>query len=138
MNRCFELSYFFLIFFILTNEPMSKAYQPIIVEETEHIIQGLIESNFFLDYEIDDYTYARQHILDLLTQKFIDGLFEDEESELFNEDEFTKLLREIVSGTILLDLKQKGLINSYEDDSTEEVFFLTEKGKKLRGSDEEL
>jgi hypothetical protein len=110
---------------------MSKAYQPIVVEETENIIQGLIESEFFSDYEIDDYTFARQYILDLLTQKFIDGLLENEEDELFSEDEFTKILREIVAGTILYDLKEKGLINSYEDDSTEETFFLTEEGKKL-------
>mgnify|MGYP000287795469 CR=1 FL=1 len=110
---------------------MSKVYQPIVVEETEHIIQGLIESEFFNDYEIDDYTFARQYILDLLTQKFIDGLLEDEEVELFTEDEFTKILQEIVAGTLLYDLKQKGLINSYEDDSTEETFFLTEEGKKL-------
>ena len=110
---------------------MSKAYQPIVVEETEQIIQGLIESEFFSDYEIDDYTFARQYILDLLTQKFIDGLLEDEEVELFTEDEFTKILQEIVAGTLLYDLKQKGLINSYEDDSTEETFFLTEEGRKL-------
>jgi DNA-binding PadR family transcriptional regulator len=110
---------------------MSKAYQPIVVEETEHIIQGLIESEFFSDYEITDYTFARQYILDLLTQKFIDGLLEDEEIELFTEDEFTKILQEIVAGTLLYDLKEKGLINSYEDDSTEETFFLTEEGRKL-------
>jgi len=118
---------------------MSKAYQPIVVEETEHIIQGLIESEFFSDYEITDYTFARQYILDLLTQKFIDGLLEDEEVELFTEDEFTKMLQEIVAGTLLYELKEKGLINSYEDDSTEEMFFLTEDGKKLlRGTDESL
>lgn len=109
---------------------MSKAYQPIVVEETENIIQGLIESDFFNDYEIDDYTFARQYILDLLTQKFIDGLLENEEDELFSEDEFTKMLREIVAGTLLYELKERGLINSYEDNDTEEVFFLTEEGKK--------
>lgn len=109
---------------------MSKAYQPIVVEETENIIQGLIESDFFNDYEIYDYTFARQYILDLLTQKFIDGLLENEEDELFSEDEFTKMLREIVAGTLLYELKERGLINSYEDNDTEEVFFLTEEGKK--------
>jgi len=66
-----------------------------------------------------------------LTQKYIDGLLENEEVELFGEDEFTKLLQEIVAGTLLYDLKEKGLINSYEDDNTEETFFLTEQGKKL-------
>lgn len=110
---------------------MPTAYQPIVIEETENLIQGLIESQFFIDYEIDDYSFARQHILDLLTKKFIDGLLEDEEIELFTEDEFAKLLQEILAGSLLYDLKEKGLINSYEDDDTEEVFFVTEEGKKL-------
>lgn len=109
---------------------MAKVYQPIVIEETEHIIQGLIESEFFNDYEITDYTFAKQYVLDLMTQKYIDGLFEDVDQELFTETEFTKILQEIVAGTILFELKEKGLINSYEDDNTEEVFFLTEEGKK--------
>ena len=29
------------------------------------------------------------------------------------------------------ELKRKGIINSYEDDNTEETFFLTEEGKKI-------
>lgn len=110
---------------------MAKAYQPIVLEETENMIQGLIESEFFSDYEINDYSFARQHISDLLTQKFIDGILEDEEVELFTEDEFGKLLQEIVAGSLLYDLKEKGLLNSYEDDNTEEVFFVTEQGRKL-------
>lgn len=110
---------------------MSKAYQPIVVEETENIIQGLIESGFFNDYEISNYEFARKHLLDIMTQKFINGLLDDDESELFTEDEFAKLLREIVAGTILGELKDQGLINSYEDENTEETFFLTEEGKKL-------
>lgn len=118
---------------------MSKAYQPIVVEETENMIQGLIESGFFNDYEIYDYTFARNHILDLLTEKYINGLLEDEEGELFTEDEFTKILQQIVAGTLLYELKEKGLINSYEDDNTEETFFLTEEGKKLlKKGDESL
>jgi hypothetical protein len=116
---------------------MSKVYQPIVIEETEHIIQGLIESDFFKDYEITDYTFAKGHILDLMTEKYIDGLFEDVDQELFTENEFTKLLQEIVAGTILFELKEKGLVNSYEDDNTEEVFFLTEEGKNLLKSDKE-
>jgi hypothetical protein len=111
---------------------MAKAYQPIVIEETDNLIQGLIESEFFLDYDIIDYSFAKQHILDELTQKYIDGLFdESEDVELFTEDEFTKLLQKIVAGSLLSDLKEQGLVNSYEDDDTEETFFLTEEGKKL-------
>ena len=55
---------------------------------------------------------------------------------------FPKEEIEIQSGKlveVLYELKEKGLINSYEDDSTEEMFFLTEDGRKLlRDTDESL
>ncbi len=110
---------------------MAKAYQPIVIEETENLIQGLIEAEFFLDYDITDYSFAREHISDELTQKYIDGLFDESDVELFTEEEFTRLLQRIAAGSLLFDLKERGLINSYEDDNTEETFFLTEEGKKL-------
>ena len=122
---------FFYILFI-NKQQMAKAYQPIVIEETDNLIQGLIESEFFLDYDIIDYSFARQFILDELTQKYIDGLFdESEDAELFTEDEFTKLLQKIVAGSLLSELKERGLVSSYEDDDTEETFFLTEEGKRL-------
>jgi hypothetical protein len=116
---------------------MSKVYQPIVIEETENIINGLIESQFFSDYEIDDYSYAREHISDILTQKFIDGLLEDDDLQLFTEDEFTVLLQKIIAGSVLNELKERGLINSYEDETVEETFFLTDKGRELLNNDDE-
>lgn len=61
--------------------------------------------------------------MDLFTKKYIDGDLDNVEEELFTEDEFTKILIELVTGSTLDDLKNKGLINSYEDDETEETFF---------------
>lgn len=115
---------------------MSKVYQPIVIEETENIIKGLIESEFFSDYEIDNYSYAREHISDVLTQKFIDGLLEDENHELFTEDEFTVILQKIIAGSVLNELKERGLINSYEDETVEETFFLTDRGRELLNNDD--
>jgi len=109
---------------------MSKVYQPIVIEETEKLINGLIESQFFSDYEIDDYSYAMEHISDVLTQKFIDGGLDDY-LELFTEDEFTELLQRIITGSLLSELKNRGLINSYEDETVEETFFLTDEGRDL-------
>ena len=65
-----------------------------------------------------------------MTEKFINGQL-DSDDELFGEDEFAKLLQELVAGSVLYELKEKGYINSYEDDETEEMFFLTEDGKKF-------
>lgn len=108
-----------------------KIYQPIVIETTEKLIDILTETFFFEDYDLPNKDFARQYLLDKLTVKFIEGKLDLEDGEIFTEDEFNTSLREIVAGTILYDLKEKGLVESYEDDNTEEMFFLTEKGKKL-------
>jgi predicted transcriptional regulator len=112
---------------------MTKIYQPIVIEMTNDIISDLTESEFFSDYEIQSTAFAEKYLLDKLTEKFILGELEDDENEflgVFNDDEFDVVLREIVAGSVLYELKEKGLVDSYEDDSTEEMFFLTEEGKK--------
>ena len=110
---------------------MSKIYQPIVIERTEEIIKDLVESKFFEDYEIEVTDFARTRMSDALTEKFISGDVDLDNDEIFTDDEFDAILREIVAGTILYELKRKGIINSYEDDNTEETFFLTEEGKKI-------
>lgn len=110
---------------------MSKIYQPIIIERVNEMIEVLIETNFFSDYDLDNTEFAKTYLLDKLTEKFISGEYDMEEDEFFEEDEFETVLREIVAGTILYDLKEKGFIESYDDEITEERFFLTEKGKDL-------
>ena len=112
---------------------MSKIYQPVVIEMTNDIISDLVESEFFSDYEIQSTEFAEKYLLDKLTEKFILGELEKDEDEflgVFNDDEFDVVLREIVAGSVLYELKEKGLVDSYEDDSTEEMFFLTEEGKK--------
>ena len=126
----FFLSFFLFIFYQKNCKNMSKIYQPIVIEESENLLIGLVESKFFDDYEISDLTFARQYILDIVNEKYILGLLGDETDELFSEDEFTKILQELVAGSVLYELKNQGYLNSYEDENTEETFFLTPKGKK--------
>ena len=109
---------------------MGKVYQPVVIKRTDEIIEILIESDFFTDYELTNTETARKFILDELTAKFIKGEFDMEHDELFTEEEFTTVLNKIIAATILGDLKEKGLLNSYEDDNTEEMFFLTDEGKE--------
>ena len=109
---------------------MNKVYQPIVIEETEYFIEGLADAGFFEDYDIKDLTFVRTHLLDIFTEKFINGLLNDDDLELFGEDEFDTLLKQLVAGSILFELKEKGFVDSYEDDNTEEMFFLTDEGKK--------
>jgi len=116
---------------------MAKVYQPIVIEETENILLGLIESKFFEDYDITNLTFAREYILELMNEKYISGLLDgdDENDEIFTEEEFTKVLQELVAGSVLYELKESGYVNSYKDDDTEEMFFLTKKGKKYLKND---
>jgi hypothetical protein len=110
---------------------MGRTYQPIVIERATEIVKSLIECDFFVDYELETTDFALTYLSDMLTDKFISGDFDFEENDLFTEEEFEKCLKEIVAGTILFELKGKGLVESYEDDNTEELFFLTEKGKVL-------
>ena len=113
---------------------MSKIYQPIVIEMTNEIITDLVETAFFSDYEIQSTEFAKKYLLDKLTEKFILGELENDEDEflgVFNDEEFEVVLREIVAGSVLYELKEKGLVDSYEDETTEEMFFLTKKGKRV-------
>ena len=113
---------------------MNKIYQPVVIEMTNEIISDLTESLFFEDYEIQSTAFAEKYLLDKLTEKFILGELEGDDDEflgVFNDDEFEVVLREIVAGSVLYELKERGLVDSYEDDTTEEMFFLTKKGKRV-------
>ena len=110
---------------------MSIIYQPIVLEKADAFIGSLVESEFFKDYEIDSTDFAKKYICDRLTEKFIIGQLDDITDEFLTEEELDQYLREIVAGSLLYELKEKGLMNSYEDDNTEETFFLTDEGKVI-------
>ena len=110
-------------------------YQPIVIEKTTEILFILEETNFFKDYEIENFDFTIKYLNDKLTEKFILGELDEESDDIFEEEEFDVILREIVAGSILTELKHKGIVNSYEDDNTEELFFLTKKGKNMLKND---
>lgn len=110
---------------------MSKIYQPIIIKRVDELIEVLTETQFFSDYDLNNTEFAKTYLLDKLTEKFISGEYDMEEDEFFEEEEFETVLKEIVAGSILYDLKKSGFVESYGDEITEEIFFLTEKGKDL-------
>jgi hypothetical protein len=106
------------------------SYLPKIVEISEEMINILIEDQFFSDFEITDYSYAKKRFCDELTTKFIAGELDFEVDELFTDEELDLILKEIAAESVLRTLEKGGYLNSYEDEDVEEVFFLTEKGKK--------
>jgi len=105
-------------------------YLPKIQEITEGIIATLVDDNYFIDFEISSQDYARKRISDELTIKFLENGLNNEEDGYLSEDEFDIILKEIVEEDLLRTLQKKGLLSSYEDDNTEEVFFLTTLGKE--------
>ena len=109
---------------------MKTIYQPEIKKYAEEIISDLKEADFFVENEIENFEFVNDYWCNFLTQKFITSGLNPEEG-LFTEDEFDTILKELVVGNLLYSLKEKGYLNSYEDDNTEETFFLTEKGKEF-------
>lgn len=107
---------------------MGKVYQPKVIEIGNQIVQNL--DDFYQGYEIDNLEYAREYFYDKLTEKFIQGNL-DEENGIFLEEEFEQCIKESVATCVLKSLEEKGMLQSYSDENTEEVFFLTEEGKKL-------
>ena len=95
------------------------SYQPIVIKKTEEILAVLEESNFFKDFDLESNEFARQYISERLTDKFIDGDIDLPFDILFEEDEFEQFLKEIAAGTVLYELKEKGLVDSYSDENTE-------------------
>lgn len=105
------------------------SYLPKIQEITEEIIATLVEDNYFTEFEISSEDYARKRISDELTRKFLENGLDNEDEGYFTEDEFDTILKEIIAEDVLRSLQKNGLIDSYEDDETEEMFFLTDLGK---------
>jgi hypothetical protein len=105
------------------------SFLPKIIEISDEIIEVLIEDKFFVDFEIQDMTYAKKRFCEELTSKFVNGEL-DEDGDIFTDTEYDIFLNVIVDEYVLSVFHKEGYFNSYEDENTEEVFFLTEEGKK--------
>ena len=107
-------------------------YLPEIVTIVDVMVETLRLDGFFDDFDIDSDEYIKKRLSDELTHQFITSEL-DYENGFFTEEEYEKILKEVIAEDTLRSLQKNGLIDSYEDDKTEEVFFLTELGKKELG-----
>jgi hypothetical protein len=103
---------------------------PIVTHHLENVLLGLRESHFFDDYEITE-KYAHKLLTDELMDIYVSNPSMENNEFFWSEEEFEVLLQKIVTGSIMYELVDDGVLNSYEDEDTEETFFLTEKGKML-------
>lgn len=109
---------------------MGKIFQPIVKEATSEFMISLEESEFFKDYNITKIEVINEYLCEIFTEKFINGQLGIDDP-IFTEEEFTKILNQIVNLDTLHVLIDKGFLKSYEDENTDETFYLTEEGKEF-------
>jgi hypothetical protein len=107
-------------------------YQPSIIKKADAYIDVLIDDGFFKELEITDLTFAKNELCRILTDKFINGELNESDTELLTAKEAEDYLNLVITESVLRSLQERGLIGSYEDENTEEVFFLTEMGKVMK------
>jgi hypothetical protein len=107
---------------------MEKVYPTEVKDVAAGLINVLKESGFFEDEDFQNTEFAEKYIREILLEKFLAGTSLD----LGDDEETNKHLDKIIDGSIFYQLKKKGFVDSYEDENTKEVFFLTEKGRELR------
>ena len=101
----------------------------VVLHHVENIIEGLREELFFDDYKIGE-EYAIKLFTKLVTEKYVEH--PSLEMDFFwSESEFESILQKIIPGSIMYQLKDEGIMDSYEDENYSEHFFLTEKGKQI-------
>jgi len=108
---------------------MEKTYQPQVLEICENMMRILTEDGFFSEYQVTNSEPARIPLCDFLTEKFIKGEIIDGKTVDTTEDEMLEVFNLMISSCILGSLKEKGLIDSFEDENNEELFFPTKMGK---------
>jgi hypothetical protein len=114
---------------------MNKTYQPFIIEKTKEIIDYIKSKGFFEDFQIKSDRYAQQLICDILTDKLIDGTYDegDDIVDIFPEvDDLLKFFADVVTLQTLDSLIEKGYIETLEDENGENFYFATKKGQKYQ------
>ena len=96
-----------------------------VAKRSSEITDLLLEDNFLESESISPNIFYRT-LFNKLLEKWTAG----DNLEL-SEDEMIQVISISSATSVLEDLKRKGLINSIEDESGEDVFFLTEEGKYI-------
>jgi hypothetical protein len=120
---------------------MKKIYQPFIIEKANSIIEVIKNYGFFEDFQIKSNVYARQPLCDILTNRFIDGEYDESDDivDIFPDvDLLMKFLTDVVLLENLNSLIKKGFIEYIEDENNEILYFPTEKGRKYNENTKKL
>lgn len=104
---------------------MDKVYPEEVKKIAENIVAILKEDGFFNSGLFQTTTFAEKYFREVMLEKFLNG----QSLDLGEEKEMSQHLDKVMDGSVLYELKSMGLMDSYEDEDTKEIFFLTEKGK---------
>lgn len=109
---------------------MKKIYPEHIVKYAADVIKAVEESEKEMN-EFDselDYQLLEDEIKEAALEKFLD---ESENDIILTESEFVDCYKIAVANKAIAGLKEKGMVNTIEDENGEILAFLTEKGKNF-------
>jgi predicted transcriptional regulator len=91
---------------------------------TEKLLEGLEEEGFF-EREGADYNITFKRFADSVFKNWLSG----EDLDSISEEEFSKILNLSIIQSDLEGLKNRGVLETIENEEGEPMYFLTEKGK---------
>lgn len=122
----------FGLLFVIT----AKLFTIMLANYPEHIqswllstSESLVETEFFGDQEIDSTIGKRiyaSYAAPIALQSWVDT-----GEIMLTDEQFTEILHKTVISATFASLQEKGFLNSIEDSTGEEHFFLTQAGKEI-------
>jgi hypothetical protein len=109
---------------------METNYPTPVIEWVDSIYDVLLADGFFADFGIDE-TLGKQALVDLIGPAGFAQWIESGHPTC-TEEEMEKALGQLPIYTALIGLQNRGLIDSMQNESGEDVFFLTETGKDVQ------
>ena len=108
---------------------MEQPKSPKIVKrKVETVLNVIRKSGYFEIFDLKE-DYARKEITHTVLEEYTKQMSSNFEMT-WDDKRIGEMLSRIFVGSILHELKEEGIVGTYEDENTEEVFFLTKKGKK--------
>jgi len=99
-------------------------YPNSVSELTEKLLEGLEEEGFF-EKEGADYNITFKRFADSVFKNWLSG----EDLENISEEEFSQILNLSIIQSDLESLRDRGVLETIENDEGEPMYFLTDKGK---------
>lgn len=108
---------------------MEQPKSPKVVKrKVETVLDVIRKSGYFEIFDLKE-DYARKEITHTVLEEYTKQMSSNFEMT-WGDKKIGEMLSRIFVGSILHELKEEGIVGTYEDENTEEVFFLTKKGKK--------